>query len=303
MADIDLTQTPADQGAKDKDTQKSKEQTVEDNFMIDHVFSMSIKCSAFKDFFIPFSTPGVIAIDIRRNLRKEGMRNVTKRNMDTLAKFIDNFHLFANPPLEGDEEYSAMKTRIYAGMLTIVLSLVIFSALQAAASPLLIGREAPPFQVESGDGKVLEAKMLRGKVVVLFYESKDIIAKSRPLKIILNAFYKEQKKEDQQMILRVPIFDCTGVSWPFKGIWKNGLIENSKRVGMTVYGDWNGKMAASYGMKSDDTNLLIIDKRGIIRYFQSGVVTDNGETATILKKLLKDLVAENHEDKIIPKQS
>ncbi len=184
-----------------------------------------------------------------------------------------------------------------------VLSLAICSGLQSAASPLLIGREAPPFQVESGDGKVLEAKMLRGKVVVLFYESKDVIAKSRPLKIILNAFYKEQKKEDQQMIMRVPIYDCTGVSWPFKGIWKNGLVENSKRVGMTVYGDWTGKMAVSYGMKVDDTNLLIIDKRGIIRYFQSGVIPGNGETAAILKKLLKDLVAENYEDKIIPKQS
>lgn len=188
-------------------------------------------------------------------------------------------------------------------ILAVVLSLMICSALQVAASPLLIGREAPPFQVESGDGKVLEAKMLRGKVVVLFYESKDVIAKSRPLKIILNAFYKEQKKEDQQMILRVPIYDCTSATWPFTGIWKSRLVENSKRVGMTVYGDWDGKMGTSYGMKSDDTNLLIIDKRGIIRYFRSGVVTDNGETATILKKLLKDLVTENHADKIIPKQS
>ena len=62
-------------------------------------------------------------------------------------------------------------------------------------------------------------------------------------------------------------------------------------------------MRTSYGMKGDDTNLLIIDKRGIIRYFQSGVVNDNGETVTFLKKLLKDLVAENHADKIIPKQS
>lgn len=192
--------------------------------------------------------------------------------------------------------------KFIGSVLTVALFLSICSALQAAAAPPLIGREAPPFQVESGDGKVLEAKMLRGKVVVLFYESKDVIAKSRPLKIILNAFYKEQKKEDQQLILRVPIYDCTGISWLFKGIWKNGLIENSKRVGMTVYGDWNGKMAAAYGMKSDDTNLLIIDKRGIIRYFQSGVVTDNGKTATILKKLLKDLVAENHEGEIVPKQ-
>jgi len=192
---------------------------------------------------------------------------------------------------------------ISVSLLSIALFLAICSGLQSAASPLLIGREAPPFQVESGDGKVLQGKMLRGKVVVLFYEDKDAIVKSRPLKAILNAYYKEQKKEDRQMIMRVPIINCSGASWPFLGIWKSRLIENSTRVGMTVYGDWDGRMGTAYGMKGDDTNLLILDKRGIIRYFQSGVASNNGETAAILKKLLKDLVVENYEDKIIPKQS
>jgi alkyl hydroperoxide reductase subunit AhpC len=191
-----------------------------------------------------------------------------------------------------------------ASVLTVILSLLACSSLQAAASPALIGREAPPFQVESGDGKVLQAKMLRGKVVVLFYESKDVLAKSRPLKKILNEYYEEQNKEDQRMILRIPVINCTGAAWPWKGIWKSRLIENSKRVGMTVYGDWDGKMGSTYGMRGDDTNLLIIDKQGIIRYFRSGVAAgSNGETAKALKKLLKDLVGENHGDSVVTKQS
>ncbi|MDQ1277902.1 MAG: hypothetical protein QG555_944 [Thermodesulfobacteriota bacterium] len=196
---------------------------------------------------------------------------------------------------------SSLKKTVLA-VLTVVLSLAICSVPPAAASPL-IGKEAPPFLVESGDGKVLQAKMLRGKVVVLFYESKDVLAKSRPLKTILNAYYDEQKKEDQQMILRIPIINCESAAWPWQGIWKSRLIENSRRVGMTVYGDWDGKMGAAYGMKGDDTNLLILDKRGIIRYFQPGAVTGNGETAAMLRKLLKELIAENHAEKIIPKQS
>lgn len=190
-----------------------------------------------------------------------------------------------------------------AAVLTIVLSMAICSVLPALSSPPLIGREAPPFLVESGDGKVLQTKMLRGKVVVLFYESKDVLAKSRPLKTVLNAYYHEQKREDQQLILRIPIINCVSAAWPWKGIWKSRLIENSQRVGMTVYGDWDGKMGTVYGMKSDDTNLLIIDKRGVVRYFQSGVVAGNGEMAAALKKLLKDLIEENYADKFIQKQS
>jgi alkyl hydroperoxide reductase subunit AhpC len=236
--------------------------------------------------------------------------------MDALAKIVENFHSqmistklpFIIVPVFIIIIYFFImsllkKKRKIVAVLAIALFLAIYTVLQAAESPRLIGREAPPFLVESGDGKVLQAKMLRGKVVVLFYESKDVLAKSRPLKAILNAYYNEQNKEDQQMILRVPIINCVSAAWPLKGIWKSRLMENSQRVGMTVYGDWDGKMGTAYGMKGDDTNLLIIDKKGVIRYFQSGVITGNGETAAILKKLLKDLVTENHAEKIIPKPS
>ncbi len=167
----------------------------------------------------------------------------------------------------------------------------------------LVGREVPYFRVQSGDGRILDAGMLRGKVVVLFYESRDSLAKSRPLKKTLNAFYNEQRKEEQGMILRLPVINCTAAVWPFRGIWKRELIENSKRVGMTVYGDWDGKMAISFGMKSDDTNLVIMDKKGKVRYFHTGVVAAEGEGVNGLKKLLKDLVAEGHEKEIPAKRS
>ena len=69
----------------------------------------------------------------------------------------------------------------------------------------------------------------------------------------------------------------------------------------------HGAAADLYGiLRSDGTSeraLFVIDKRGIIRYFQSGAVTGNGETAAMLRKLLKELIAENHAEKIIPKQS
>lgn len=183
--------------------------------------------------------------------------------------------------------------RLFFFFLAIALSLAIASALHAANSSLLAGKKAPPFRAESGDGKVVDATMLRGYVVVLFYESKDVIDKSRPIKKVLNSFYDEQAREVQQMIARVPIINCTSAAWPFTGIWKSRLVENSKRVGMTVYGDWDGKMGTSYGMNGDDTNLVIIDKKGFIRFFRTGAITGNGEAANLLKKLLKDLVTES----------
>ncbi len=188
-------------------------------------------------------------------------------------------------------------------VLLLLLFLMMCPAVQAVPPPPLIGKEAPYFRVESGDGKFLDTKMLRGKVVVLFYESKDILPKSRPLKKALSAFYEEQKKEEQEMIMRVPVINCTGALWPLRGIWKSRLMENSKRVGMTVYGDWDGRMGTSFGMKGDDTNLVILDKKGLVRYFHTGAVAGEGEMINGLKKLLKDLVAEGHDKQIVTKKS
>ncbi len=200
-----------------------------------------------------------------------------------------------------------MKGRVFRNnillpVLILLLLLTTCPLVQAAAPPLL-GREAPYFRIESGDGKVLDTKMLRGKVVVLFYESKDILDRSRPLKKALTAFYQEHRKEEQEMILRVPVINCAGAVWPFRGIWKSRLMENSKRVGMTVYGDWDGKMGMSFGMKGDDTNLVIMDKKGLVRYFHTGAVAGEGETINVLKKLLKDLVTESREKGMLTKQS
>jgi hypothetical protein len=161
-----------------------------------------------------------------------------------------------------------------------------------AAPHRLIGKEAPYFRVEAGDGKILDATMIRGKVIVLFYETKDILPKSRPLKKALDFFYREQIKEINDQILILPVINTTSAIWPLTGFWKNAMIERSQKVGMTVYGDWNGKMSAAYRMKEDDTNLVIMDKNGIIRFFQSGVI--GPEKAGVITSLLLKIVKENY---------
>ncbi len=176
--------------------------------------------------------------------------------------------------------------------LLLIFLVVLLAGPVFAAQNKLVGKEAPSFRVESGDGKALDNKMIRGKVVVLFYEYKEILPQSRPLKNVLNAFYHEQPKEIHDLILVLPVINATSAAWPFKGIWKNTLIEKSQKVGMTVYGDWDGKMGAAYAMKSDDTNLVILDQNGVIRFFQSGVI--GAEKSGAIISLLLQIVNETN---------
>lgn len=150
-----------------------------------------------------------------------------------------------------------------------------------------IGTDAPPFRVKSGDDKELTLDMIKGKAIVIFCETKDVVEKNRQLKDELNKFYNDQPKTVKELIVRLPIINCSGAFWPFTGIWKSKLKENSKKEGMTIYGDWNGKVFSDYKMKDNESNVVIIDKKGIIRYIASGKVGDEGINK--IKELLKEI--------------
>jgi len=171
-----------------------------------------------------------------------------------------------------------------------VLSLPVFQCFSLAASGL-IGSAAPDFIVESGDDMELTLDMIKGKVAAIFYENRKIVDANKRLKDELNKLYFEQTDALKDVFVRLPIIDCSEAFWsPFLGIWKRRLREYSKKEGVTIYCDWEGKIASDYKMKADVSNVVIIDKAGTIRFFTSGEVTD--EQINDVKELLKMLARE-----------
>jgi hypothetical protein len=146
------------------------------------------------------------------------------------------------------------------------------------------------FRVQSGDDEELTLDMIKGKVAAIFYENKDIVDANKRLKDELNKLYHEQKDVLKDVLVRLPIIDCSDAFWPFLGIWKKRLREYSKKEGVTIYCDWDGKMSSDYKMKADVSNVVIIDKSGRIRFFTSGEVTD--QEINDVKELFKALAGE-----------
>ncbi len=179
------------------------------------------------------------------------------------------------------------KPFVVLGVMTLLfVSLLTFASAEGAA----IGTKAAFFEVRSGDDKVLNLDMVKGKIVVLFYETKDVSQENRKLKDELKSFYQERTDAEKGLIVKLPVINCSGAFFPFTAIWKSKLRENSIKEAVTIYGDWNGKMASDYNMKDGASNVLIIDKRGTIRYFSSGVVAS--DEINKVKELLKKLAGE-----------
>jgi predicted transcriptional regulator len=160
----------------------------------------------------------------------------------------------------------------------------------SASEGLEVSVRAPFFKVISGGGKVLTLDSTKGKVTVIFYETKDVLEKNRKLRNELNRSYRQLTDAQKACIVRLPIINCCNAFWPFTEIWKKGLREGSRKSRVIIYGDWNGEMLTAYGMKDNESNVVIIDKKGIIRYFKSGRVTDDeiSKIRTLIENLIRE---------------
>ncbi|MBN2453349.1 MAG: redoxin domain-containing protein [Candidatus Omnitrophica bacterium] len=174
---------------------------------------------------------------------------------------------------------------ILAGLFRAFIAGVLLAALCATpAAAISDGQNAPRFSVSSGDDKTLTSEMLKGKIVVMFYEARSAIEVNRPLKNALNAFFAAQSPAVQKDVARVAIVRCSNF---FPTTWRRSLREHSKQEGITIYGDWDGSMEKDYGMASDSSNFLIIDRAGVVKYAENGAVPK--EEFPAIEKLLDGL--------------
>lgn len=148
------------------------------------------------------------------------------------------------------------------------------------AGSLEPGTRAPDFTVISGDNQALARAALQDKTVVLLYETRDTIEQNRPLKKTLAALF-DQNPAVKAACLVLPIVNCSSAHWPITKIWQNNLREHSQREACIIYGDWDGRMAADYGMQAKASNVVVIDRAGTIRFFHSGALAPEELEAVI----------------------
>ena len=163
--------------------------------------------------------------------------------------------------------------------------LVLILAPTGAQAILGTGEPAPYFSLISGDDKKLTLDMLKGKVVALFYATRDTVEVNDDLQHYLDTLYAAQPQNIQNQIFRLLVLntmEATALT-----TWKEKLRETSTKLKITIYGDWTGGMFAAYRMRDNDSNLIIIDKKGVVRFAASGKIANSRFEA--IKKLLLEL--------------
>ena len=176
--------------------------------------------------------------------------------------------------------------QIIAKSVLIAAALLVWVLAPTGAQAILgTGEPAPSFSLVSGDNKKVSLDMLRGKVVALFYATRDTVEVNNELQHYLDALYAAQPQNIQNQIFRLLVvnaMEATAVT-----TWKEKLNETSTKMRVTIYGDWTGGMFAAYRMRDNDSNFIIIDKKGVVRFAASGKIANSRFEA--IKKLLLEL--------------
>lgn len=131
-----------------------------------------------------------------------------------------------------------------------------------------VGKKLPDFEVESADEKKLARKDLKGRITIITYETREVVEKNRKAKKALRKLCKEKLSKGDYRV--IPIIDTSEATFFTRWVWRDKLRENSKKESLTIYGDWDGSAAKALGVKRNESNLIIVDAKGIIRYFGRG---------------------------------
>lgn len=181
----------------------------------------------------------------------------------------------------------AMPRQLYYAVL--LLSLAAFMPAAASASAIQPGATVPSFRVHRDKQPVTYPEMLAGKVLVITYETRDVVQTNKLFKSRVTAFCTSQENASGTVV-PLPVINCYGFLGPVKNYCASKVDENSKKENLLLYADMDGIMFRDFGMTDDASNVFIIDKQGIIRYRNTGRIPE--EEAGRIIELIKNLAVE-----------
>ncbi|WP_437715500.1 YtfJ family protein [Sorangium sp. So ce448] len=149
------------------------------------------------------------------------------------------------------------------------------------------GDRAPNARVEDADGRELRLKALQGKPILIVYEDKDSKTQNQALKDALAKLTKGDRY--RRGIAVTAIADVSSYDfWPAKGFVKDAIREESRKVGGTVYCDWDGSFRTAYKLRRGVSNVVVVGKNGHVLFAAEGALKPESQSR-VLELLRKEV--------------
>lgn len=163
----------------------------------------------------------------------------------------------------------------------------------AVATPgaALVGPGAlrPAARVVDPDDRVLDLHVVHGRPTLVVYEDKDSATLNQTLKTELSRLARGGKY--RATVALVPVADVRDYDyWPVRGFVKDAIRGESRKIGATIYCDWNGSFARALGIQHGTSSVILFGRDGHVLFSYEGKVPD-GETGRLLALLGREVEA------------
>jgi hypothetical protein len=169
-----------------------------------------------------------------------------------------------------------------------LLSIACTGAASLVTSRVALGQQAPgavgapaDFSLPTTAGRDRALAQLRGKVVVLFYETRDTITQNQHVKDAMGVRFNR----DRSLINRFSLVAACNVaeynSWPSQYFAREAISAVARSQRIELWLDWNRTLIQRLGLRDRTSNIVLIDKQGRVRERLWGRVADGSVNALI----------------------
>jgi hypothetical protein len=110
---------------------------------------------------------------------------------------------------------------------------------------------------------------------------------NRPFK---RAVLQRWRQSDSSSPAIVPVINCFSFFGFARSICANRVAAAAKKENLIIYTDSDGRMFNDFKITDDQSNILILDKKGLVRFAHAGRLDDAGVQAAV--QLIERLVRE-----------
>ena len=149
------------------------------------------------------------------------------------------------------------------------VALAVALATTPADALLPAGALRPSAHVTDADDHVFDLRAVNGKPILVIYEDQDSAKTNDPLKADLSRLAKGDRYRNA--VVLVPVADVQSFDfWPARGFVKDAIRSESKKVGTTIYCDWDGSFQRAAGFRRGTSSVMLVSRQARVLFSSQG---------------------------------
>ena len=173
-----------------------------------------------------------------------------------------------------------------AGPGIVCASALLLFVSHTAAFALQPGDKMPAFIVRA-EKSCISSRDIAGRVAIMTCETKGTAEVNRPFKQAVRQRWRQTGSTAPAI---VPVINCCSFFGFARSICANRVAAAAKKEDLIIYTDSDGAMFRDFGVADDQSTIVIVDKKGVVRFAHAGGLDDAGVQAAV--QLVEGLLRE-----------